>query len=138
MSTSEISLKPPNTTLSPYTSTEQAVDVKEVRKRTTDGIADPQHWRYDVPQKRQKHGAGEDDKLCFKYLSSGSCPRGEKCYFRHDTEAREQYLRGVCFDFLNKGRCERGPDCNFKHTLQNDGETDSQNKHKSGIGNNNR
>lgn len=121
MSSTEIAMKTTNTTLSPYTYEEKRTSPMDSTKRSSDSISDPQYWRYDVAQKRQKHEAGHGDKLCFKFVSSGSCPRGEKCNFRHDTDAREQCMRGVCFDFLNKGKCERGPDCNFKHSLQDEG-----------------
>ncbi|KAL5149419.1 Zinc finger CCCH domain-containing protein 64 [Glycine soja] len=121
MSSTEIAMKTTNTTLSPYTYEEKRTSPMDSTKRSSDSISDPQYWRYDVSQKRQKHEAGHGDKLCFKFVSSGSCPRGEKCNFRHDTDAREQCMRGVCFDFLNKGKCERGPDCNFKHSLQDEG-----------------
>lgn len=124
MSASEISMKSTNTTLSPYT-VQQIADGKEASKRSSDSVTDSQYWRYDVSTKRQKHGAGDGDKLCFKFVSSGSCPRGENCHFQHDMAAREQYMRGVCFDFINKGKCERGPDCNFKHSLQDEGEGNS-------------
>ncbi|XP_034700474.1 zinc finger CCCH domain-containing protein 64 isoform X2 [Vitis riparia] len=122
MSSAEISMKPPNTTLFPYKIIEETAPTNQATKRPSDSISDTQYWRYDVSQKRQKHGAGDGDKLCFKFVSSGSCPRGNKCNFLHDTEAREQYMRGVCFDFINKGKCERGPDCNFKHSLQDEDE----------------
>ncbi|KAJ9688137.1 hypothetical protein PVL29_014063 [Vitis rotundifolia] len=122
MSSAEISMKPPNTTLFPYKIIEGTAPTNQATKRPSDSISDTQYWRYDVSQKRQKHGAGDGDKLCFKFVSSGSCPRGKKCNFLHDTEAREQYMRGVCFDFINKGKCERGPDCNFKHSLQDEDE----------------
>lgn len=122
MSSTDIAMKTTNTTLSPYTSVEKIDSPKDITKRSSDDISDSQFWRYDVPQKRQKHGAGDIDKLCFKYVSSDSCPRGEKCIFRHDIEAREHCMRGVCFDFLNKGTCERGPDCNFRHSLQDEGD----------------
>jgi len=115
-------MKPPNTTLSPFTAVEKTAGAKEAGKRTADDTNDAQYWRYDVSQKRQKYAVGDDDKLRFKYLSYGSCPRGEKCNFRHDIDARAQYRRGLCFDFLDKGRCERGPDCNFKHSLQEEEE----------------
>ena len=122
MSSAEISMKPPNTTLFPYKVIEETSPTNQETKRLSDSVSDTQYWHYDVSQKRQKHGAGDGDKLCFKFVSSGSYPRGEKCNFLHDTEAREQYMRGVCFDFINKGKCERGPDCNFKHSLQDEGE----------------
>lgn len=114
MVATEISMKPTNTTSSPYASLGKSSH--NDGKRSSEDISDSQYWRYDVSKKRQKHGDG--DRLCFKFISSGSCPRGEQCHFRHDMEAREQSLRGVCFDFMNKGKCERGPDCNFKHSLQ--------------------
>lgn len=120
MSSTEIAMKTTNTTLSPYTFAGGKASPKDKVKRSSDGISDSQHWRYDVPQKRQKHEAG--DKLCFKFVSSGSCQWGETCNFRHDTDAREHCLRGVCFDFLNKGKCERGPDCRFRHSLQDEGD----------------
>ncbi|KAL7189266.1 hypothetical protein ACSBR1_039003 [Camellia fascicularis] len=122
MSASEICMKPSNTTLFPFTSTEKAAQTDGAAKRPSD-TSDSQYWRYDVSRKRRKHGDGDGNMLCFKFFSSGSCVRGEKCHFQHDGDAREQYLRGVCFDFLNKGKCERGPDCNFKHSLQEEGNT---------------
>lgn len=117
----EISAKTPNTTLSPYISDEGKSSSKEMSKRS--GNADgSQYWRFDVPQKRQKQNDIHSKKLCFKYLSSGSCQDGNKCSFQHDEDARLQYQRNVCFDFLNKGKCERGPGCNFRHILCEEGE----------------
>lgn len=116
MAATEISMRPTNTTSCPYASLN---NTSHEGKRSSEDISDSQYWRYDVSKKRQKHGDG--DRLCFKFVSSGSCPRGEQCHFRHDDEAREQSLRGVCFDFMNKGKCERGPDCTFKHSLQEEG-----------------
>lgn len=122
MSKTELSAKPPNTTLCPYTNVDKTAPPDGSTKRPGDSTSESQYWRYDVSQKRQKHGDGGGDRLCFKFVSSGSCPRGNKCQFRHDEEASEQYSRGVCFDFLNKGKCEKGPDCNFKHSLQEEGD----------------
>ncbi|XP_022960696.1 zinc finger CCCH domain-containing protein 64 isoform X2 [Cucurbita moschata] len=137
MSAAEISMKPPNTTLSPYTLTERKAEASDSAKRSSNSVSESQYWRYDVSQKRQKYGTADGNKLCFKFTSSGSCPRGEKCNFHHDMDAREQSQRGVCFDFLNKGKCERGPDCSFKHSLQN--EVDSQSgKRRSGNAGTNR
>ncbi|BFG39723.1 hypothetical protein CerSpe_259970 [Prunus speciosa] len=138
MSSVEISTKSPTTTLSPYTYGEKTDHATEAGKRSSDSISDSQYWRYDVNQKRQKHGAGDGNRLCFKFVSSGSCPRGENCNFQHDVDAREQSLRGVCFDFMNKGKCERGPDCKFKHSLQTEGESNSHQRRGSGNANSNR
>ncbi|CAM8987550.1 unnamed protein product [Rhodiola kirilowii] len=120
MSAVEISKKPSNTSLSPYIDVEKISQAEVDVKRPAE--SDTQYWRYDVPQKRQKTGSGDAERRCFKYVSSGSCPRGDKCHFLHDDDAREQYLRGVCFDFINKGKCEKGPDCSFKHSLQDTAE----------------
>lgn len=122
MSSTEIAMKTTNTTLSPYTPVEKRTSPTDSTKRSSDSIADSQYWRYDVSQKRQKHEAGHGDKMCFKFVYSGTCPRGEKCNFRHDMDAREQCMRGVCLDFFIKGKCEKGPDCNFKHSLQDEGD----------------
>lgn len=119
MSAAEISGKPPNTTLSPYIVVD-STSTNETTKRPAGSVLEAQYWRYDV--KKQRRGDGDGDKLCFKFLSSGSCQRGENCHFHHDADAREQYLRGVCFDFLNKGKCERGPECQFKHNLVDENE----------------
>lgn len=137
MSAAEISMKPSNATLSPFTSMERAAHTEGGAKRTSDSVSDSQYWRYDVPQKRQK-GDADGSKLCFKYLSSGSCPRGDKCHFQHDGDARDQYLRGVCFDFLNKGKCKRGPDCSFKHSLQDEGESFPNRRPRTGNADTNR
>ncbi|XAR67160.1 hypothetical protein NMG60_11013617 [Bertholletia excelsa] len=138
MSASEISTKPPNTTPSPFISTEKAANKDGASKRTSDTAFDPQYWRYDVSTKRPRHGDGIGSKLCFKFLSSGNCARGDKCHFQHDGDAREQYMRGVCFDFLNKGKCERGPDCNFKHSLQEEGSSFPNKRSVSGNANTDR
>ncbi|XP_022754881.1 zinc finger CCCH domain-containing protein 64-like isoform X2 [Durio zibethinus] len=138
MSAAEISAKPPNTTLSPYTLADQVDHPKEATKRTSDSSLDSQYWRYDVSNKRQKHGNVDGNKVCFKFISSGTCPRGEKCNFQHDIDAREQFLRGVCLDFIIKGKCEKGPDCNFKHSLQDEGESYSRKRPGSGNSNANR
>ncbi|KAG8491480.1 hypothetical protein CXB51_014667 [Gossypium anomalum] len=138
MAAAEISAKPPNTTLSPYTLVDQVDRPKETTKRASDIELDSQYWRYDVSNKRQKHGNGDTNKVCFKFISSGTCPRGEKCNFPHDADAREQFLRGVCLDFIIKGKCEKGPDCNFKHSLQDDGENHSRKRPGSSNANANR
>ncbi|GMH18076.1 hypothetical protein Nepgr_019917 [Nepenthes gracilis] len=122
MSATEISIKPPNTTMSPYEAIDKLTPTKEATKRPIDSSPEAQYWRYDVKKQRQGDGDGDGDKLCFKFLSSGSCARGEKCHFQHNADAREQYLRGVCLDFLVKGKCERGPECQFIHKLLEEGE----------------
>ncbi|CAN1799228.1 Zinc finger CCCH domain-containing protein 64 [Linum perenne] len=122
MSDSEISMKPPNTTLSPYMFVEQTGQLNENTKRPGDSISDSQYWRYDVVKKRQKSG-NRDGNKCFKFIYSGSCPNGETCNFQHDMDSREQFRRGVCLDLLLKGKCEKGPECKFKHELQNEAES---------------
>lgn len=129
MTTAEICNKPPNTTSFPFGVDGNNINATEMTKRPLEDAVEAQHWRYDV--KKQRVGEGNGDKLCFKYLSSGSCPRGEQCHFRHDADAKEQYSRGVCFDFLNKGKCERGPDCQFKHNLVEEGDAVSSRKRRS-------
>ncbi|XP_023645490.1 zinc finger CCCH domain-containing protein 64 [Capsella rubella] len=115
MSPAELSAKPTNTTLPPYTLRDGAAESK---KRPNDSDSDSQYWRYDVP-KRQKNGS-EGGKLCFKFVCSGSCQRGENCHFQHNAEAREQCRRGVCLDLIIKGKCEKGPECSYKHEFQNE------------------
>ncbi|KAM7515640.1 hypothetical protein LguiA_005223 [Lonicera macranthoides] len=136
MSAAEKSNKPPNTTSSPYTNVDKETRTEGTTKRPSDSDSDSQYWRYDVSQKRHKHGDGLG--LCFKFVSSGSCPQGENCHFRHDEDAREHSIRGVCFDFMNKGKCERGPDCKFKHSLEDEGESFSNRRPGSGKANANR
>ena len=114
MSSADIHARPPNATLSPYAAPAKSVHAEDTPKRPAEST-DLQYWRYDV--KRQRQGQTDGSLLCFKYTSSGSCPRGSKCNFRHDEEAREHCQRNVCFDFLNKGKCERGPECRFAHSL---------------------
>ncbi|XP_042057681.1 zinc finger CCCH domain-containing protein 64-like [Salvia splendens] len=137
MSASELCTKPPNTTLSPYSLEKEIGSGNGATKRSGESVSDSQYWRYDV-SKRQKHGDGAGDRLCFKFVSSGSCQRGDKCHFRHDEDAREQSLRGVCFEFLNKGKCERGPDCTYKHELKEEGKALSGKQSGSGTGSLNR
>ncbi|KAE8658174.1 Zinc finger CCCH domain-containing protein 64 [Hibiscus syriacus] len=66
MSAAEISAKPPNTTLSPYTLVDQVDHPKEATKRAGDNELDSQYWRYDVSNKRQKHGNGDANKESVK------------------------------------------------------------------------
>ncbi|ESQ42724.1 hypothetical protein EUTSA_v10013022mg [Eutrema salsugineum] len=115
MSPSELNARPPNTTLCPYNLQEGA---NESKKRSNESVVDSQYWRYDV-SKRQKNGS-EGEKLCFKFVCSGSCPRGENCHFQHNAEAREQCRRGVCLDLIIKGKCEKGPECSYKHEFQDE------------------
>ncbi|KAI3845553.1 hypothetical protein MKX03_019702, partial [Papaver bracteatum] len=115
LSADEMSNRPPNTTLSPYSTVQTTPHAKDAAKRPSNIVDEDQYWRYDVSQKRQRKGAG--DGLCFKFISSGNCPRGETCYYQHDMDAREQCRKGVCIDFIIKGKCEKGPDCSFKHSL---------------------
>lgn len=129
MSALEVQTRPPNTTLSPYIVPERTSHGGDTNKRPANNDADTQYWRYDVSQKRQRPGGPQ--RLCFKFTSTESCSQGEKCNYRHDTEAREQYMRNVCFDFLNKGQCERGPDCRFNHSFIEKGDNFSQGKHGS-------
>ncbi|GJM98972.1 hypothetical protein PR202_ga16026 [Eleusine coracana subsp. coracana] len=123
MSSADIHARPPNATLSPYIAPVKSVATEEGTKRPAENN-DAQYWRYDV--KRQRQGEAEGNRLCFKFTSSGSCPRGSKCNFRHDEEAMEHYSRNVCFDFLNKGKCERGPECKFVHSLSEDATRDAR------------
>ncbi|KAF2285137.1 hypothetical protein GH714_038787 [Hevea brasiliensis] len=77
MTAVEISMKPSNTTSSPYTFSEQTVHPKETTKRPSDSVSDSQYWRYDVSQKRQKAGARD-----------GKCERGPDCNFKHDLQSK--------------------------------------------------
>ncbi|CAA6660931.1 unnamed protein product [Spirodela intermedia] len=122
MSPADLRAKPMGTTLSPYTISEGNVPTSKETKRPGDSDVDAQFWRYDVPQKRQRQRGADGERLCFKFTSTGSCPKETDCIFRHDMDAREHYLRNVCFDFLNKGKCERGPDCKFSHKLSEEGD----------------
>ncbi|KAI0508015.1 hypothetical protein KFK09_014147 [Dendrobium nobile] len=123
---SEIHLKPPNTTVSPYDIEGTTDHLREQAKRPANSDSANQYWRFDVSKKRPRHDGLSGERLCFKYTSSGACAQGKKCSYRHDEDAREQYLKNVCFDFLNKGRCERGPDCRFRHSLIEEGDILSQ------------
>ncbi|PKU68284.1 zinc finger CCCH domain-containing protein 59 isoform X1 [Dendrobium catenatum] len=123
---SEIHLKPPNTTVSPYDIEGTSNHLREQAKRPANSDSANQYWRFDVSKKRPRHDGLSGERLCFKYTSSGACAQGKKCSYRHDEDAREQYLKNVCFDFLNKGRCERGPDCRFRHSLVEEGDILSQ------------
>ncbi|PKA64259.1 Zinc finger CCCH domain-containing protein 59 [Apostasia shenzhenica] len=113
----EVCLKPPNTTVSPYAVEGNTSHAREQAKQPASADSNTQYWRFDVSKKRQRQEGVNGERLCFKYTSSGSCPQGKKCSYRHDENAREHYTRNVCFDFLNKGKCERGPDCRFRHSL---------------------
>ncbi|KAK8291838.1 hypothetical protein V6Z12_D06G084000 [Gossypium hirsutum] len=76
MAAAEISAKPPNTTLSPYTLVDQVDRPKETTKRASDIGLDSQYWRYDVSSKRQKHGNGDTNK----------CEKGPDCNFKHSLQ----------------------------------------------------
>ncbi|KAK8970995.1 Zinc finger CCCH domain-containing protein 59 [Platanthera guangdongensis] len=122
MAASEICLKQSNTTLSPYTLGDTTNNSREQTKRPANDDSENQYWRFDISKKRPRQDGVSGERLCFKYMSSGVCPQGEKCSYRHDEDAREQYHKNVCFDFLNKGKCERGPQCRFRHNLVEEGD----------------
>ncbi|KAI7741398.1 hypothetical protein M8C21_000858, partial [Ambrosia artemisiifolia] len=68
VSSTELSTKPPNTTLSPYTFVERPANAHGAEKRSADVTDDSQYWRYDV-SKRQKGGGGDTARLCFKFAN---------------------------------------------------------------------
>lgn len=131
---SELSLRPPNTTQSPYKlallkgsiprPTPQSIlsqkrDASQSGQGTED---DGQYWRYDVTQgKRQRRDDG-GDRVCFEFVKQGSCSRGESCKFKHDLGDGTPIPKGACFDFVTKGKCERGADCRYRHSLEQNGE----------------
>ncbi|XP_068652262.1 zinc finger CCCH domain-containing protein 64 isoform X1 [Aristolochia californica] len=122
MSAAEISLKPPNSTMSPYIAFEQTAPATEFLKQSQHSTLESQYWRFDASQKRQQQGGPDGERLCFKFTSTGSCQREGKCNFRHDSDARDHFRKGCCFDFLNKGKCEKS-ECSFSHSLEEeDGE----------------
>ncbi|XP_006853826.2 zinc finger CCCH domain-containing protein 59 isoform X2 [Amborella trichopoda] len=115
MSATDIALKPLDTTPSPYLIVKD-VHMNESTKQT--GLSlDVQYWRYDTSRKRQRDQSEDGGRLCFSFISTGSCSRAEKCQFVHDDAFREKYLKGACFDFINRGKCERGSGCKFRHSL---------------------
>ncbi|KAK8921296.1 Zinc finger CCCH domain-containing protein 59 [Platanthera zijinensis] len=122
LAATEICLKQSNTTLSPYTVGDTTNNSREQTKRPAKDDSENQYWRFDISKKRPRQDGVSGERLCFKYMSSGVCPQGEKCSYRHDEDAREQYHKNVCFDFLNKGKCERGPQCRFRHNLVEEGD----------------
>ncbi|KAI6681971.1 hypothetical protein NL676_035852 [Syzygium grande] len=66
-----------------------------------------QSWRYDVSEQQQKHAAGDGDKLCFKYLSSGSCPREPETELNRFQKRLKTYHKNlwkevVFFEWLSK------------------------------------
>ncbi|GLJ46532.1 hypothetical protein SUGI_0980680 [Cryptomeria japonica] len=122
MSASELSAIPANATASPYNVLLKSGGAKNTRKQPE--ASDSQYWRYDVSQKRHRGGTTDGEKMCFQFLSSGSCTRGEKCNFRHDIDNKTPFSKGFCFDFISKGRCERGSDCKFRHSSEGGGSDD--------------
>lgn len=124
MSSAELYLRPPNTTPSPYKVSKQK-GVRNFKTTPKPSLAtqgphesEGQYWRFSAPQsKRQKTGVAGADKVCFEFLSKGSCSRGDACNFKHDTAGSKLFSKGSCFDFVTKGKCERGPDCKFRHIL---------------------
>ncbi|KAH9328018.1 hypothetical protein KI387_000126 [Taxus chinensis] len=124
MSASELSVMPANATASPYNVLHQSGGPKDTKKRPED--SDSPYWRYDLSHKRHRGGTTDGEKICFQFLSAGSCSRGEKCNFRHDTDNKTPFSKGVCFDFISKGRCERGSECKFRHSSDDGGGSDDQ------------
>lgn len=122
MPVSELLARPPNSTPSPYKAEQPSVGAKDTNKRTE--TSDAQYWRYDVSKKRQRGGTEDGERLCFQFLSSGSCSRGESCKFRHDTDNKNPLSKGACFDFISKGKCERGAECKFRHSSDDGGNSD--------------
>ncbi|KAG9455617.1 hypothetical protein H6P81_000125 [Aristolochia fimbriata] len=130
MSAAEISMKPPNATMSPYIASEQTTSATEGIKQSPHSTLESQYWRFDANQKRQRQGGPDGERLCFKFTSTGSCHREGKCNFRHDSDARDHYRKGCCFDFLNRGKCEKS-ECSFSHSLEEEGGGYTRKKQKS-------
>ncbi|KAJ7531546.1 hypothetical protein O6H91_14G048500 [Diphasiastrum complanatum] len=131
LSPSELAVRPPNTSKSPYDSSQQGTNNVNGNKRLAHSAVilnqntisdshtlDGQYWRYDSAQvKKQKRGDGRD-KFCFEFVAKGFCSRGASCNFKHDMGNGTPIPKGACFDFLTKGLCERGEECKFLHVLK--------------------
>lgn len=124
MNSSELALQPINTTLSPYNTFEDNGARKlnatpNLSLNTSD--SEGQYWRFSASQsKKQRTGDRGTEKVCFEFVSKGSCSRGSTCNFKHDISSSKLFTKGACFDFVTKGTCERGPDCKFHHSLGED------------------
>lgn len=115
-----------NTTPSPYDFKGESADyegLQSLKKRTAENLSsqeegpEGQYWRY-AENKRQKMGNGSaGERVCFEFVSKGSCSRGPKCHFMHDINGTP-IPRGSCFEFITKGSCEKGADCRYRHSLE--------------------
>ncbi|CAK9234133.1 unnamed protein product [Sphagnum troendelagicum] len=135
MLSSELAVRPPNTTISPYRmgthkSSNNTTPSHPGLKRdlvhsssitTTESPANEgQYWRYDVNQGKRQRSDDGGNRVCFEFVKQGSCSRGETCKFKHDLGNGTPIPKGACFDFISKGRCERGADCRYRHSLEED------------------
>ncbi|KAE8726230.1 receptor-like serine/threonine-protein kinase ALE2-like isoform X1 [Hibiscus syriacus] len=112
MSAAEISAKPSNTTLSPYTVVDQVDHHKEATKRASDNELDSQYWRYDVSNKRQRVGMVMLIKRCLDFIIKGKCEKGPDCNFKHSLQDDgESYSRRKPVSSISKAN--RSKDCWF-------------------------
>ncbi|CAK9235704.1 unnamed protein product [Sphagnum jensenii] len=125
MLSSELAVRPPNTTISPYKmgthkSSNNTTPSRPGLKRdlvhstsittTTESPANEgQYWRYDVNQGKRQRSDDGGNRVCFEFVKQGSCSRGETCKFKHDLGNGTPIPKGACFDFISKGRYNARP-----------------------------
>ncbi|KAL2613505.1 hypothetical protein R1flu_025197 [Riccia fluitans] len=126
MTASDLAVRPPNVTVSPYeiariqskhaaSSGINARNGSRNAKHSAD--SEGQYWRYDVTQnKRQRRDDG--DRVCVEFVTRGTCSREGNCRFRHDLGDGTPIPKGVCFEYVTKGSCEKGADCRYRHSLE--------------------
>mmetsp|Transcript_60353 Transcript_60353/g.156650 ORF Transcript_60353/g.156650 Transcript_60353/m.156650 type:complete len:694 (-) Transcript_60353:41-2122(-) len=63
----------------------------------------------------KKHYSFLEASVCKDWLH-GTCERGDRCRFKHETESGQPVSETPCWDFVN-GNCDRGDRCKFSHTV---------------------
>ncbi|EFJ14443.1 hypothetical protein SELMODRAFT_445909 [Selaginella moellendorffii] len=112
LSSEELAVTPPNSTLSPYENRPSSKK-RPLSEMTPSSQSEGQFWRYDTSDaKKTKRVEG----ACFDFVTKGSCARGDRCKFKHTFENGVLIPKRSCYDFITKGSCERGSECRYLHS----------------------
>lgn len=69
--------------------------------------------------KMETKNINKNSQMCLRFLKTGECSYGDKCYYSHDIEAcaallESQQLEGKCHLYETFGKCSFGTQCCFR------------------------
>lgn len=83
--------------------------------------------------KMEAKNANRGSQMCLRFLKTGECSYGDKCFYSHDLEAcaamlENQQLEGKCHLYETFGKCSFGPQCCFRsqHPVEDSSNTEKE------------